>query len=206
MNPTKSKKQSLHASWKLMNPRGGVWNPLHKKIMKITSRRKTTIRKVIALGKLPAWQVDKVESKTDVIFEAQRRAKESPLCFFWWASVISKKCGVRTKSTVVLQGDIVKDDSGACAVFTEQCSSAWLLVYARQPTDAETAYAQARLEDAPKLLKIPQSECPITEMYGYVFHDRNGQNHGQELKIQWYLWNEHFLVIRYRRDSSKKLY
>ena len=30
--------------WKLMNPRGGVWNHLYQKIMKITSRRKDTIR------------------------------------------------------------------------------------------------------------------------------------------------------------------
>ena len=150
MNPTKSQRQSLHASWKLMNPGGGVWNLLHQKIMKITSRRKATIRKVIAFENLPAWQLDSVTSKKDVILEAQRRAKESQLCFFDGHLSSQKKCGVRNKSTVVLRDDTVKDDSGAYAVFTEQCSSAWLPDCAGQAADAETAYTQARLEDAPK--------------------------------------------------------
>ena len=38
------KRQSMHASCKLMNPRESVWNPLHQKIMKITSQLKDTIR------------------------------------------------------------------------------------------------------------------------------------------------------------------
>ena len=56
--------------------------PTPPKDHEITSRRKATIRKVIALENLPAWQLDKVMSKKDVILEAQRRAKESQLCFF----------------------------------------------------------------------------------------------------------------------------
>ena len=76
------------------------------------------------------------------------------------------------KGRVVLRGDIVKDDSGSYAVFTEQGSSASqmtaakvmdimsrLLGCARQ-TDAVSAYTQVNMEDAPKLWKIPKSECP----------------------------------------------
>ena len=77
------------------------------------------------------------------------------------------------KGRVVLRGDIVKDDSGSCAVFTEQGSSASQMTAAKvmdvisrlpgcdgQAADAVSAYTQIKLEDAHKLLKIPKSECP----------------------------------------------
>ena len=66
----------------------------------------------------------------------------------------------------------MKDDSGAHAVFTEQGSSASQMTAAKvmdviarlpdcdgQAADAISAYAQVKLEDAPKLLQIPKSEC-----------------------------------------------
>ena len=75
------------------------------------------------------------------------------------------------KGRVVLRGDTVEDDSGAYAVFTEQGSSASQMtafkamdVIARlpdcdrQPADAVSALSQVKLEDAPRLLKIPKSE------------------------------------------------
>ena len=74
---------------------------------------------------------------------------------------------------VVLRGDIVKDESGSYAVFTEQGSSASQMTAAkvmdivsrlpgcaRQAADAVSAETQVKMEDAPKLLKIPKSECP----------------------------------------------
>ena len=77
------------------------------------------------------------------------------------------------KGRVVLQGDIVKDDSGSHAVFTEQGSSASQMTAAKimdiisslpgcdgQAADAVSACAQVKIEDAHKLLKIPKSECP----------------------------------------------
>ena len=77
------------------------------------------------------------------------------------------------KGRVVLRGDIVKDDSGSYAVFTEQGSSASQMTAAKvmeiisrlpgcagQAADAVSAYTQVKMEDAPKLLKIPISECP----------------------------------------------
>ena len=90
----------------------------------------------------------------------------------------------------MLRGDIVKDDvinghlssqefdtlkydSGSYAVFTEQGSSVSQMTpakvmdiisrlpgCARQAADAVSAYTQVKMEDAPKLLKIPKSECP----------------------------------------------
>ena len=77
------------------------------------------------------------------------------------------------KGRVVLRGDIVKDDSGSYAVFTEQGSSASQMTGAKimdiisrlpgcngQAADAVSAYTQVKMEDAHKLLKIPKSECP----------------------------------------------
>ena len=45
-----------------------------------------------------------------------------------------------------------------------------------QAADPVSAYTQVKLEDAPKLLKIPKSECP--DVWS-AFHDTNGQNHGK---------------------------
>ena len=66
----------------------------------------------------------------------------------------------------MLWRDIVKDDSGACAVFTEQGSSACQMTAAKimdviarlpscegQAADAVSAYTQVKMEGAPRLLK-----------------------------------------------------
>ena len=71
----------------------------------------------------------------------------------------------------MLRGDIVKDDSGSHAVFKEQGPSASQMTAAKviisrlpgcdgQAAEAISAYTQVIMEDAPKLLKIPKSECP----------------------------------------------
>ena len=77
------------------------------------------------------------------------------------------------KGRVVLRGDIVKDDSGSYAVCTEQGSSATQMTSAQvkdiisrlpgcsgQAADVVSAYTMVKMENAPKRLKIPKSECP----------------------------------------------
>ena len=67
----------------------------------------------------------------------------------------------KCKGRVEFRDDIVKDDSGSYAVFTEQGSSASQLTAAKvMDIIAVSAYTQVKMEDAPKLLKIPKSECP----------------------------------------------
>ena len=74
---------------------------------------------------------------------------------------------------VALRGDIAKDDCGAYAVFfwtglvCVQMSAANVMhVIARlqdcngQVADAKSAYTRVKMEDAPKILRIPKSECP----------------------------------------------
>ena len=71
------------------------------------------------------------------------------------------------KECVVLRGNIVKDDSGTCAVFTEHGSSASQMTAAKvmdviarlpdcdgQAADAISAHTQVKVEDAPRSLKI----------------------------------------------------
>ena len=77
------------------------------------------------------------------------------------------------KGRLVLRGDIVKDDSGSYAVFTEQGSSASQMTAAKvmdiisrlpgcdgQTADAVSTYTLVKMENASILLKIPKSECP----------------------------------------------
>ena len=104
-----------------------------------------------------------------------KRQKESPLCYIDICHLKNAELKPQLQKyegRVVLRGDIVKDDSGAYAVFTEQGSSASqttaakvMDVVARLPDcdgeadDAVPAYTQVKLEDAPKLRKIPKSVC-----------------------------------------------
>ena len=77
------------------------------------------------------------------------------------------------KGRVVLRNDIVIDDSGASAVFSEHRWSAVQMAAAKvmdviarlpdcdgQTADAASAYTQVKSEDASRLLTIPKSECP----------------------------------------------
>ena len=77
------------------------------------------------------------------------------------------------KGRVVLRGDIVKDDSGCYAVFTEQGLLASQMTAAKvmdiisslpgcagQAADAVSAKTHVKMEGAPTLLKISKSECP----------------------------------------------
>ena len=101
------------------------------------------------------------------------------------------------KGRVVFRGDIVKDDSGSCAVFTEQGSSASQMTAAKimdiisrlpgcdgQAADAVSAYTQVKMEEAHKLLKIQNQSV---QTFGFVYHDTNGQNHGPVWKTQSFL-------------------
>ena len=57
------------------------------------------------LETFPAWQLDNVKSKKEVILEAQRDNKESPLCHID-EHVSSENCGVRARIS-----EIQRDES-----------------------------------------------------------------------------------------------
>ena len=131
------------------------------------------------LEKISAWNLTKVRSKKDVIEEARTKgvkvhfASLMDICHLKNAELEANH--QKYKGRVVLRGDIVKDDSGSYAVFTEQGSSASQTTAAKvmdiisrlpgcagQAADAVSAYTQVKMKDAPKLLTIPKSECPDT--------------------------------------------
>ena len=80
------------------------------------------------LEKISAWNLTKVRSKKQVIDEARTSgatvhfASSMDICHLKNAELEAKH--QKYKGRVVLRGDIVKDDSGSYAVFTEQGSSA----------------------------------------------------------------------------------
>ena len=158
------------------------YNLVHKFIpmpqaMKIPAAKAAVDKEWEKLEKISAWNLTKVRSKKEVIDEARTKgarvhfASLMDICHLKNAELEAKH--QKYKGRVVLRGDIVKDDSGSYAVFTEQGSSASQMTAAKvmdiisrlpgcagQAADAVSAYTQVKMEDAPKLLKIPKSECP----------------------------------------------
>ena len=92
-------------------------------------------------------------------YGCRKRQIESPLCSID-GHLSPQKMWSWSRSTM-LRGDIVKDDSGSYAVFTEQGSSASQMTAAKimdiisrlpgcdgQAADAVSAYTQVKMEDA----------------------------------------------------------
>ena len=158
------------------------YNLVHKFIpmpqaMKIPAAKAAMDKEWEKLEKISAWNLTKVKSKKMVIDEARTAgatvhfASLMDICHLKNAELEAKH--QKYKGRVVLRGDIVKDNSGSYAVFTEQGSSASQMTAAKimdiisrlpgcdgQAADAVSAYTQVKMEDAHKLLKIPKSECP----------------------------------------------
>ena len=137
-----------------MNPQECVWENLYRIIMKTILQEKDTIHDSInmwfkfipmlqamkipaatsavdkeweKLEKIPAWNLTKVRSKSEVIDEARTKgvkvhfASLMDICHLKKAELDTKN--QKHKGRVVFRGDIVKDDSRSYAVFTEQIIS-----------------------------------------------------------------------------------
>ena len=106
------------------------------------------------LETIQAWKLDKVKSKEEVLLEAQRNKSK-----VHFASLVDL-CHLKNaeleptfhyKGRVVLRGDTIKDDSGACAVFTERGSCASQMTAAKvtdviaRPPDCDGQAADAMI-------------------------------------------------------------
>ena len=153
------------------------FNLFHKFIpmpqaMKIPAANAAVDKEWEKLEKISAWDLIKVRSKSEVIDEARTKgakvhfASLMDICHLKNAELEAKH--QKYEGRVVLRGDIVKDDSGPYAVFTEQRSSASQMTAAKimdiisrlpgcdgQAADAVSAYTQVKMKGALKLLKIP---------------------------------------------------
>ena len=156
------------------------YNLVHKFILmpqalKIPAAKAAVHKEWEKLEKMSAWNVTKVRSKKEVIDEARTQgakvhfASLMDICHLKNAELEAKH--QKYQGRVVLRDDIVKDDSGSYAVFTEQGSSASQMTAAKimdirsrlpgcagQAADALPAYTQVQMEDAPTSLKKIQSQ------------------------------------------------
>ena len=158
------------------------YNLFHKFIpmpqaMKIPAAKAAVDKEWEKLKKMSAWNLTKVRSKKEVIDEARTKGAKAhfaslmDICHLKNAELEAKH--QKYKGRVVLRGDIVKDDSGSHAVFAEQGSSASQMTAAKvmdiisrlpgcagQAAECSICLYPGKMEDGPKLLKIPKSECP----------------------------------------------
>ena len=137
-----------------------------RQAMKIPAAKAAVDQEWEKLEKIPAWNLTKVRNKPEVIDEARTKGRKvhfaslMDICHLKNAEWETKH--QKYKSRVVLRGDIVKDDSGYYAVFSEQGSSTSQMTAAKvmdilsrlpgcagQAADAVPAYAQVKMEDAP---------------------------------------------------------
>ena len=109
------------------------YNLVHKFIpmpqaMKIPAAKAAVDKEWEKWEKISAWNLTKVKSKKMVIDEVRTSgatvhfASLMDICHLKNAELEAKH--QKYKGRIVLRGDIVKDDSGSYAVFTEQGSSA----------------------------------------------------------------------------------
>ena len=199
------------------------YNLVHKFIpmpqaMKIPAAKAAVDKEWEKLEKISAWNLTKVKSKKEVIDEARTSgatvhfASLMDICHLKNAELEAKH--QKYKGRVVLRGDIVKDNSGSYAVFTEQGSSASQMTAAKimdiisrlpgcdgQAADAVSAYAQVKMEDCSQIIeKFPNRSV---QTFGFVYHDTNGQNHGPVWKTQSFLLSEICLVILWQDYYGK---
>ena len=147
-------------------------------------------------GKILAWDLTKVRSKKEVIAEARTKGEKvhfvslMDICHLKNAELEAKH--QKYKRSSCIPGDIVKDDSGSYAVFTEQGSSTSQVTPAKvmdiisclprcagQAADAVSASTQVENGRCSKIEKN-YSECPDTRIR---LQDTNGLNHGPVWKI-----------------------
>ena len=106
-----------------------IWctNPMPQ-AMKIPAAKAAVDKEWEKLEKIPAWNLTKVKSEQEVIDETRTSgatvhfASLMDICHLKNAELEAKH--QKYEGRVVFRGDIVKDDSGSYATFTEQGSSA----------------------------------------------------------------------------------
>ena len=185
--------------------------------LKIPEEKAAVDKEWEKLEKIPAWKLPKVRSKKEVIDEAWTKgakvhfASLMEICHLKRTELEAEH--QKYKGRIVLRGDIVKDDSGSYAVFTEQGSSVSQMTAAEvmdissrlpgcsgQAADAVSAYTQVKMEDAHKLLKFPNRNV---QTFGFVYHDTNGLSHGPVSKTQSFVMSEICMVILWQDYYGK---
>ena len=185
--------------------------PVHQ-AMKIPAAKAAVDKEWEKLEKIPAWDLTKVRSKSEVIDEARTKgmkvhfASLMDICHLKDAELETKHH--KYKGRVVFRGDIVKDDSGSNAVFTDQGSSASQMTAAKSSTlypDCQFAQDKQQIQyqlthrlKCKMLRNYGKLQDRNVQTFGLVHHDTNGQNHGPVWKTQSFLLNEICTVILWK--------
>ena len=107
------------------------------------------------IGENSAWKLTKVKSEKEVIDEARTSgftvhfASLMDMCHLKNAELEAKH--QKYNGRVVFRGDVVKDDSGSYAVFTEQGSSASQMTATETDAEYQLGGTHVKMEDAHKL-------------------------------------------------------
>ena len=185
--------------------------------MKIPAAKAAVDKEWEKFEKIPACDMTKVRGKSEVIDEA--RTKGAKVHFDSLIGICHSKNAElepqyqKYEGRVVLRGDIVKDDSGSCAVFTEQGSPASQMTAAKvmdiisrlpecsgHAADAVSARTHVKMDDATKLLEILK-----IGMSRHLDLSTTTQNHGTVWKTQSFLLNEICTVIFGRTIMGKAI-
>ena len=182
--------------------------------MKIPTAKAAVDKELEKLEKILAWQLTKSQKQKEVIEEASNEgtkvhfASLMDLCHLKNSELEPQY--QKYKGRVVLRGDIVKDNSGSYAVFTEQGSSASQMTaakvmdfiarlpgYGGQAADAISAF-------------IENSQIGMSRHLDSSTTTQNGLNHGPVSKTQLFLLNGICTVILwqdfYRKGNLRKSY
>ena len=154
-------RQDTHASLMPTNLKESVWKELFIKVMKIILQEENLIHWALTILCtnsflcLKPWKFQMQKAAVDQEWENLKNIST--------AADQSQKQFQKYEGRVVLRGDIVKDDAGSYAEFTEQGSSASQMTAAKvmditsrlpgcagQAADAISAYTEVKMEDAPK--------------------------------------------------------
>ena len=199
------------------------YNLVHKFIpmpqaMKILAAKAAVDKECEKMEKISAWILTRVKSKKQVIAEARTSgatvhfASLMDICHLKKAELDAKH--QKYKGRVVFRGDIVKDNSGSCAVFTEQGSSASQMtaakimdIISRLPgSDGQAADAVSALypsENGRCSQIIQNSQIGSVQTFGFVYHDTNGQNHGPVWKTLLFFLSGICMVILWQDYCGK---
>ena len=145
--------------------------------MKILAAKAAVDKEWQKLEKISAWNLTKVRSKSEVIDEAMPKgakvhfASLMDICHLKNAELEAKHQNTQVELyseailskmiLVLMQFSQNKDHSASQMTAVKVMDIISMLPgCAGQAADAISAYTQIEKEDAPKLLKIPKSECP----------------------------------------------
>ena len=186
--------------------------------MKIPAAKAAVDKEWEKLEKISAWNLTKVKSKKQEIDEARTSgatvhfASLMDICHLKNAELEAKH--QKYKGGVVFRGDVLKDDSGFYAVFTEQGSSASQMTAAKimdimpilQSCDGQAANAISAKTEIKKwkmLTNCWKFQNRSVQTFGFVYHDTYGLNHGPVWKTQSFLLSKIYTVILWQDYYGK---